>query len=51
MADKTTEVVKCAYCHEEITGEPIRSRGKVFCSEGCAFEANQSKACDGREPV
>lgn len=48
--EKTAEKMKCAYCREEITDDPVRKRGKVFCCEACAFEANQAKACDGRDP-
>lgn len=47
--EKTTEKMKCAYCGDEITDDPIRKRGKIYCCEACAFEAVQAKACDGRE--
>jgi hypothetical protein len=43
----TTETV-CAYCGEELTGDPIRLGEKVYCCEACAFEAGRSKDCGGR---
>jgi hypothetical protein len=42
------EMLKCAYCHEEIEGEPVRRGDKVYCCEACAFEASRSTDCGGR---
>jgi hypothetical protein len=42
------ETLKCAYCHEEIEGEPIRRGDTVYCCEACAFEASRSMDCGGR---
>ncbi len=49
MAEATTEKLKCAYCGEEITGEPVKKGGKLYCSDACAFEGSQPKGCDGRQ--
>jgi len=49
MAESTTEKLKCAYCGEEITDNPTKKLGKVYCSEACAFEGSQAKGCDGRQ--
>jgi hypothetical protein len=43
-----TEALTCAYCHEEIDGEPIRRGDRVYCCEACAFEASRSVDCGGR---
>jgi hypothetical protein len=43
-----TEGLVCDYCGEELTDEPIRSGGIVYCSDACAFEAGRSKDCGGR---
>ena len=43
-----TEGLVCAYCGEELTDEPIRRGGIVYCCDACAFEAGRSKDCGGR---
>ncbi len=39
---------QCAFCHEEIEGEPIRRGERLYCSEACAFEDLRSADCSGR---
>ncbi|MBI4216854.1 MAG: hypothetical protein HY687_05640 [Chloroflexi bacterium] len=45
--------LKCAHCHEEIEGKPVRKLGKVFCCEACAFEASKqtSSFCGTGDPI
>ncbi len=50
MAETTAKKIKCAYCGDEITDDPIQKAGKVYCCEACAFQARQPKGCDGRDP-
>lgn len=38
----------CAYCHEEIEGEPVQRGSKIYCCEACAFEGGRSVDCAGR---
>jgi len=42
------EKLRCAYCHETFTGEPVQRGDKVYCCEACAFEASRSIDCSGR---
>lgn len=37
MADS---IQRCAHCREELGEEYCEYRGKVYCSEACAFEAS-----------
>ncbi len=43
--------LRCAYCQEEIEGEPIRRGNRLYCSEACAFEGSRSVDCAGRTDV
>jgi hypothetical protein len=45
------EKLLCAYCGEDVVGEPIRRGSQVFCCEACAFEGARSVDCAGRTDV
>lgn len=39
------ETLKCSNCKDEITDEPVKVGGKLYCCETCAFEASQRTCC------
>ena len=41
----------CAYCQEEVEGEPVQRGSKIYCCEACAFEGGRSVDCAGRSDV
>ncbi len=38
----------CDNCGEDLGPNPVRRGEKVYCCEGCAFEARRSVDCGGR---
>ncbi len=42
------ELVKCAYCGEGVKLPGVERGGKVYCCEGCAYEAQRLSDCGGR---
>ena len=49
MAESTRQMQEakpiCAFCKDEITEEPVKRQGKLYCSEACAFEGERPTGC------
>jgi ribosomal protein L37AE/L43A len=45
---KKEEKLSCAFCGDPVGEKVVRQSGKVYCCEGCAYEAGRAKDCAGR---